>query len=134
MFAIEHSGVEPDLITIAKSVAGDMPLSAVIGKAEIMDSPIPGGHGGTFAGSPLACAAGLAVLSVMQEKQLLKRSVEIGRFMARAEGPAARFPAIGEVRNLGAMVAMELVENGRAEAPDAGLTKALVQAAASAAP
>jgi 4-aminobutyrate aminotransferase/(S)-3-amino-2-methylpropionate transaminase len=130
MFAIEHSGVEPDLITIAKSVAGGVPLSAVIGKAEIMDSPIPGGLGGTFAGSPLACAAGLAVLNVMQEEQLLKRSVEIGRFMSsRLKGLQARFPAIGEVRNLGAMVAMELVKNGRAEAPDAELTKALVQAA-----
>jgi 4-aminobutyrate aminotransferase / (S)-3-amino-2-methylpropionate transaminase / 5-aminovalerate transaminase len=130
MFAIEHSGVEPDLITIAKSVAGGVPLSAVIGKAEIMDSPIPGGLGGTFAGSPLACAAGLAVLNVMKEEQLLKRSVEIGRFMgSRLKGLQARYPAIGEVRNLGAMVAMELVKNGRADAPDAELTKALVQAA-----
>jgi 4-aminobutyrate aminotransferase / (S)-3-amino-2-methylpropionate transaminase / 5-aminovalerate transaminase len=130
MFAIEHSGVEPDLITVAKSVAGGVPLSAVIGKAEIMDSPIPGGLGGTFAGSPLACAAGLAVLGVMKEEQLLKRSVEIGRFMSsRLKGLQARFPAIGEVRNLGAMVAMELVKNGRADAPDAELTKALVQAA-----
>jgi 4-aminobutyrate aminotransferase/(S)-3-amino-2-methylpropionate transaminase len=130
MFAIEHAGVEPDLITIAKSVAGGVPLSAVIGKAEIMDAPIPGGLGGTFAGSPLACAAGLAVLSVMKEEQLLKRSVEIGRFMSsRLKGLQARFPAIGEVRGLGAMVAMELVKNGRAESPDAELTKALVQAA-----
>ncbi len=130
MFAIEHSGVEPDLITIAKSVAGGVPLSAVIGKAEIMDAPIPGGLGGTFAGSPLACAAGLAVLNVMREEQLLKRSVEIGRFMSsRLKGLQARFPAIGEVRSLGAMVAMELVKNGRADAPDAELTKALVQAA-----
>ncbi len=130
MFAIEHSGIEPDLITIAKSVAGGVPLSAVIGKAEIMDAPIPGGLGGTFAGSPLACAAGLAVLNVMKEEQLLKRSVEIGRFMSsRLKGLQARFPAIGEVRNLGAMVAMELVKNGRADAPDAELTKALVQAA-----
>jgi 4-aminobutyrate aminotransferase/(S)-3-amino-2-methylpropionate transaminase len=130
MFAVEHSGVEPDLITIAKSVAGGVPLSAVIGKAEIMDSPIPGGLGGTFAGSPLGCAAGLAVLEVMKEEQLLKRSLEIGRFMnSRLKGLQARFPAIGEVRNLGAMVAMELVKNGRADSPDAELTKALVQAA-----
>jgi 4-aminobutyrate aminotransferase / (S)-3-amino-2-methylpropionate transaminase / 5-aminovalerate transaminase len=130
MFAIEHSDVEPDLITIAKSVAGGVPLSAVIGKAEIMDSPLPGGLGGTFAGSPLACAAGLAVLDVMKEEQLLKRSVEIGRFMSsRLKGLQARFAAIGEVRSLGAMVAMELVKNGRADAPDAELTKALVQAA-----
>jgi 4-aminobutyrate aminotransferase/(S)-3-amino-2-methylpropionate transaminase len=71
MFAIEHSGIEPDLITIAKSVAGGVPLSGVIGKAEIMDAPLPGGLGGTYAGSPLACAAGLAVLEVMREEQLL---------------------------------------------------------------
>jgi 4-aminobutyrate aminotransferase/(S)-3-amino-2-methylpropionate transaminase len=130
MFAIEHSGIEPDLITIAKSVAGGVPLSGVIGKAEIMDAPVPGGLGGTYAGSPLACAAGLAVLEVMKEEQLLKRSQEIGRFMsARLKGLQVRFPCIGEVRGLGAMVAIELVKNMRADAPDAELTKALVQAA-----
>jgi 4-aminobutyrate aminotransferase/(S)-3-amino-2-methylpropionate transaminase len=130
MFAIEHSGVEPDLITIAKSVAGGLPLSAVTGKAQIMDAPPPGGLGGTFAGSPLACAAGLAVLEVMREEQLLKRAQEIGRFMStRLKGLQARFPCLGEVRALGAMVAVELVKNARADAPDAELTKALVQAA-----
>jgi 4-aminobutyrate aminotransferase/(S)-3-amino-2-methylpropionate transaminase len=130
MFAIEHSGVEPDLITIAKSVAGGVPLSAVTGNAEIMDSPGPGGLGGTFAGSPLACAAGLAVLEVMREEQLLKRSQEIGRFMSsRLKGLGVRFPCMGDVRALGAMVAVELVKNGRADSPDADLTKALVQAA-----
>jgi 4-aminobutyrate aminotransferase / (S)-3-amino-2-methylpropionate transaminase / 5-aminovalerate transaminase len=130
MFAIEHAGVVPDLITIAKSVAGGVPLSAVTGKAEIMDSPGPGGLGGTFAGSPLACAAGLAVLEVMREEELLKRAQEIGRFMSsRLKGLQVRFPSLGEVRALGAMVAVELVKNGRADAPDAELTKALVQAA-----
>jgi len=130
MFAIEHSGVVPDLITIAKSVAGGVPLSAVTGKAEIMDAPGPGGLGGTFAGSPLACAAGLAVLEVMREEQLLTRAQEIGRFMSsRLKGLQVSFPCVGEVRSLGAMVAVELVKNGRAEAPDAELTKALVQAA-----
>src|SRR5580692_3432846 len=130
MFAIEHSGIEPDLITIAKSVAGGVPLSGVIGKAEIMDAPLPGGLGGTYAGSPLACAAGLAVLEVMREEQLLKRSQEIGRFMSsRLKGLQVRFPCIGEVRALGAMVALELVKNARADTPDAELTKALVQAA-----
>jgi len=130
MFAIEHAGVEPDLITIAKSVAGGVPLAAVIGKAEIMDAPGPGGLGGTFAGSPLACAAGLAVLEVIREEQLLKRSIEIGRFMSsRLKGLQVRFPCVGEVRSLGAMVALELVKNMRADAPDAELTRALVQAA-----
>src|SRR5207253_5619478 len=130
MFAIEHAGVEPDLITIAKSVAGGVPLSAVIGKAEIMDAPGPGGLGGTYAGSPLGCAAGLAVLEVIREEQLLKRASEIGRFMSsRLKGLQVRFPCIGEVRALGAMVAVELVKNARADHPDAELTKALVQAA-----
>ena len=130
MFAVEHSGIEPDLITIAKSVAGGVPLAGVIGKAEIMDAPAPGGLGGTFAGSPLACAAGLAVLEVLREEQLLKRAQDIGRFMSsRLKGLQVRFPCIGEVRGLGAMVAMELVKNARADAPDPELTKALVQAA-----
>ncbi len=130
MFAIEHAGVEPDLIAIAKSVAGGVPLSAVIGKAEIMDAPGPGGLGGTYAGSPLGCAAGLAVLEVIREEQLLKRASEIGRFMSsRLKGLQVRFPCVGEVRALGAMVAVELVKNGRADQPDAELTKALVQAA-----
>ena len=130
MFAIEHSGVVPDLITIAKSVAGGVPLSAVTGKAEIMDSPGPGGLGGTFAGSPLACAAGLAVLEVIREERLLQRAQDIGRFLSsRLKSLAARFPCVGEVRALGAMVALELVKNGRADAPDAELTRALVQAA-----
>jgi len=130
MFAVEHSGIEPDLITIAKSVAGGVPLAGVIGKADIMDAPAAGGLGGTFAGSPLACAAGLAVLEVLREEQLLKRAQDIGRFMSsRLKGLQVRFPCIGEVRNLGAMVAMELVKNARADSPDAELTKALVQAA-----
>ena len=130
MFAIEHADVVPDLITIAKSVAGGVPLSAVTGKAEIMDAPGPGGLGGTFAGSPLACAAGLAVLEVMREEQLLERAQEIGRFIqSRLKGLAVRFPCVGEVRGLGAMVALELVKNGRADAPDPELTRALVQAA-----
>jgi len=81
MFAIEHSGVEPDLITIAKSLAGGVPLSAVIGKAPIMDSPEPGGLGGTFAGSPLACAAALAVLEIIRDEHLLERASHIGNFM-----------------------------------------------------
>jgi 4-aminobutyrate aminotransferase / (S)-3-amino-2-methylpropionate transaminase / 5-aminovalerate transaminase len=130
MFAIEHSGVEPDLITIAKSVAGGVPLSAVTGRAEIMDSPGPGGLGGTFAGSPLGCAAGLAVLEVMREERLLQRAQDIGRFLSsRLKGLQVRFACVGEVRSLGAMVAVELVKNGRADSPDADLTKALVQAA-----
>jgi 4-aminobutyrate aminotransferase/(S)-3-amino-2-methylpropionate transaminase len=131
MFAIEHSGVEPDIMTIAKSVAGGVPLSAVVGKAEIMDAPGPGGLGGTYAGSPLGCAAGLAVLDVMKDEKLLERASQTGNFLvSRLKGLQARFPSIGDVRGVGAMVAIELVKNRRADAPDADLTKALVQAAA----
>jgi len=131
MFAIEHSGVEPDIMTIAKSVAGGVPLSAVVGKAEIMDAPGPGGLGGTYAGSPLGCAAGLAVLDVMKDEKLLERASQTGNFLvSRLKGLQARFPSIGDVRGIGAMVAIELVKNRKADAPDADLTKALVQAAA----
>ena len=130
LFAIEHSGVEPDLMTIAKSVAGGVPLSAVIGKADIMDAPGPGGLGGTYAGSPLACAAGLAVLEVIREEQLLNRAQHIGHFMtSRLKGLQVRFPCVGDVRSLGAMVAIELVKKGSADHPDPELAKALVQAA-----
>ena len=130
MFAIEHSGVEPDLMTIAKSVAGGVPLSAVIGKADIMDAPGVGGLGGTFAGSPLACAAGLAVLDILRDEKLLDRAQESGRFMvSRLKGLQARFPCIGDVRGLGSMVAIELVKNRRPDMPDADLAKGVVQAA-----
>jgi 4-aminobutyrate aminotransferase/(S)-3-amino-2-methylpropionate transaminase len=130
MLAIEHAGVEPDLVTIAKSVAGGVPLSAVIGKAEIMDAPGVGGLGGTFAGSPLACAAGLAVLDVMRDERLLERAQQSGHFLvSRLRGLQARFPCIGDVRGLGAMVAIELVRNRKPEQPDPDLARALVQAA-----
>jgi 4-aminobutyrate aminotransferase / (S)-3-amino-2-methylpropionate transaminase / 5-aminovalerate transaminase len=131
LFAVEYSGVEPDLMTVAKSISGGFPLSAVIGKADIMDAPAPGGLGGTFAGSPLACVAGLAVLDVIKEEQLLQRANHIGKFMtSRLNGLQVRFPGIGEVRSLGAMVAIELVKNCNAAEPDAELTRQLVQAAA----
>ena len=130
MFAVEYSGIEPDLMVVAKSIAGGVPLSAVIGKAAIMDAPGPGGLGGTFAGSPLACAAGLAVLEVIRDERLAERALHLGHFMtSHLKGLQARFPCIGDVRGPGAMVAMELVKNGRADEPDPQLTSALVQAA-----
>jgi 4-aminobutyrate aminotransferase/(S)-3-amino-2-methylpropionate transaminase len=129
-FAIEHAGIEPDLMTVAKSIAGGVPLSAVIGKAEIMDAPVVGGLGGTFAGSPLACAAGLEVLEVLQRENLNARAVELGgKLTSKLKTLQAKYPCIGEVRSLGMMVAIELVKNRRADAPDAELTKAVVQAA-----
>ncbi|MFZ9708632.1 MAG: 4-aminobutyrate--2-oxoglutarate transaminase [Steroidobacteraceae bacterium] len=130
MFAIEHAGVTPDLMTVAKSLAGGVPLSAVIGRAEIMDAPPPGGLGGTYAGSPLGCAAGLAVLEVIETEQLCARAERLGATLqARLRDLQTRWPCIGEVRGVGAMVAMELVKDRRADAPDAELTRALVQAA-----
>jgi 4-aminobutyrate aminotransferase / (S)-3-amino-2-methylpropionate transaminase / 5-aminovalerate transaminase len=131
MFAFEYSGVEPDLMVVAKSIAGGLPLSAVVGKADIMDAPPPGGLGGTFAGSPLACAAGLAVLDVIRDEQLPARAQHLGTLLiAGLKKLQARYSQIGDVRGLGSMVAMELVKNGAATAPDAEMTRALVQAAA----
>jgi 4-aminobutyrate aminotransferase / (S)-3-amino-2-methylpropionate transaminase / 5-aminovalerate transaminase len=131
MFAIEYAGIEPDLMTVAKSIAGGVPLSALIGKAEIMDAPPPGGLGGTYAGSPLGCAAALAVLDVIRDEKLLERSLRLGeQLQLRLRALQQRFPAIGDIRALGSMVAMELVRDGAASQPDAELTKALVQAAA----
>ena len=130
MFATEHSGIEPDLMTVAKSIAGGVPLSAVIGKADVMDAPVVGGLGGTFAGSPLACAAGLAVLEVLKNENLDARAEQMGaRLATKLKALQARFNCIGDVRALGMMVAIELVKNRRADAPDADLTKAVVQAA-----
>jgi 4-aminobutyrate aminotransferase/(S)-3-amino-2-methylpropionate transaminase len=129
-FAHEHAGIEADLITVAKSLAGGVPLSAVIGKADIMDSPGPGGLGGTYAGSPLGCAAGLAVLDVLERERLNERADKLGAvMMTRLKTLQARFACVGEVRGIGMMIAMELVKNRKADAPDADLTKALVQAA-----
>jgi 4-aminobutyrate aminotransferase/(S)-3-amino-2-methylpropionate transaminase len=131
MFAIEHAGVEPDLMTMAKSLAGGFPLAAVVGKADIMDAPGPGGLGGTYAGSPIACAAALAVLETIEAEQLCKRADHIGNLMmSTLRAAQASIAAIGEVRGLGAMVAIELVKNGDAHAPDPDLTKALVKHAA----
>ena len=132
LFAIEHAGIEPDLMTMAKSLAGGFPLAAVVGKAAIMDAPGPGGLGGTYAGSPIACAAALAVLDVIDKEQLCGRADTIGAAMTRRLRDAAKqMPAIGDVRGLGAMVSVELVKNGDAHQPDADLTKALVKLAAS---
>ena len=122
--ACEQWGVAPDLITMAKSMAGGFPISAVIGKAEIMDKPLPGGLGGTYAGNPLACAAALAVLDVFEEEQLLARSNAIGeRLKAGLSALAQRHTSIQDVRGLGSMIAIELFKNGDTHQPDADLTK-----------
>jgi len=131
MFAIEHSGVAPDLITVAKSLAGGMPLSGVIGRAEIMDAPAPGGLGGTYGGNPVACASALAVIEVMEEENLLQRSQEIGEQVRQyVQAMTDDFSCIGEIRGLGSMLAFELVKDRYSRAPDPELTKALTAKAA----
>ncbi len=132
MFATEYAGVEPDLMTMAKGIAGGFPIAAVVGKVEIMDSPGPGGLGGTYGGSPIGCAAALAVLEVIQEENLCQRALQIGdRMTARLRQLQERFPArVGDVRNLGAMIAMELVVDGDVNRPDPELTRALISEAA----
>ena len=126
-FATEYSGVEPDIMTLAKSLAGGFPLSAVVGKSEVMDAAKPGGLGGTYAGSPIACAAALAVLEVIEEERLNQKALAQGeQIKARLHQLATRFDCIGNIRGPGAMVAMELVKEGDAARPDPDLTKRLV--------
>ena len=111
-FAIEHSGVKPDMITVAKSLAAGFPLSGVIGRAEVMDAPTPGGLGGTFGGNPIACAAGLAVLDVMRDERLPERAARIGSVIEeRMRSWAAEHDIVGDVRVMGAMAGMELVRD-----------------------
>ena len=130
-FAVEQMGVAPDLITMAKSMAGGFPISAVIGRADVMDAPAAGGLGGTYAGSPLGCAAGLAVLEVFQRENLLQRAREVGeRLSSGLNTLAQRHPGICAVRGLGAMVAFELCRNGDPHQPDAELAKQIVAEAA----
>ncbi|MCZ8342235.1 MAG: 4-aminobutyrate--2-oxoglutarate transaminase [Leptospira sp.] len=126
LFAIEHSGIKPDLITTAKSLAAGMPLSAVIGKTAIMDSVEPGGLGGTYAGNPVACAAGIAVMDLIEEEGILAKSTKLGETLQKRLNELKKTsPHIGEIRGLGGMVAFELVENGEANKPSADLAKKL---------
>jgi len=126
-FAIEHSAVIPDLICFAKSIGGGLPLSGVTGKAEIMDTPEPGGLGGTFGGNALACAAGLAVFDIFEEEDLLARSEALGGELRSAfENLAQRFPQIGDVRGIGPMIALEFVHDPQTKTPAPELVKAII--------
>lgn len=131
LFAVEHAGIEPDLVTVAKSLGGGLPIAGVIGKAEIVDSVPPGGLGATYGGPPVGCAAGLAVLEVIEEENLCARANAIGeRIVAWGRELRKATRSVGDVRTLGAMSAIELVHDGDPGRPDAGLTRAIVAEAA----
>ena len=130
MFAMEHFDVEPDLLLVAKSLAGGLPLSGVVGRAEIMDGPHAGAIGGTFIGNPVALAAASAVLDVFEEEQVVARASVVGdTIRSRMLAWKDRWPAIGDVRGLGAMLAIELVLDPEAKTPAPELTEAVVEAA-----
>jgi 4-aminobutyrate aminotransferase/(S)-3-amino-2-methylpropionate transaminase len=128
MFAVEHVGVEPDVIVLAKSLGGGLPLGAVVGRGELMDATDPGGLGGTFGGNPVACAAALAVIEVMVEEKLPQRGARLGdRALGRMRAWMERFPQVGDVRGLGAMIAMELVTDRTTREPAAALTNVVLR-------
>lgn len=131
MFALEHSGVEADIITLAKGLGGGTPISAVVGKASIIDAVPPGGLGSTYAGHPVACVAALAVLDVIQQEGLCARSMELGeRLRSHFRKLAESFPVIGDVRGLGAMTAVEFFTDGDPQKPATELAAALKTEAA----
>lgn len=128
LFAMDHFGVAPDLMTFSKSIAAGMPLSAVTGRAELMDAPGPGQLGGTFSGSPAACAAALAVLDIIEEENLVGRAVEIGaRMMEVFNSWKEKYELVGDVRGLGAMTAIELVKDKETKEPAAEEVKAIMK-------
>src|SRR3954469_14094377 len=128
MFALEHYGIEADLVAVAKSIAAGLPLSGVVGRAEIMDAPGEGGIGGTYVGNPVAQAAALVVLDIIEEEHLVERAAQIGDAMrSRMLAWQDRFPAIGDVRGLGAMLALELVEDRATKRPASALATAVVE-------
>lgn len=129
MFAVEHYGLEPDLITVAKSLGAGMPISAVVGKAELMDGPHPGGLGGTYSGNPLACVAALEAIEIIRAPEFLERAREVGESMrGRLERLSAEHEQVGDVRGLGPMLAVEMVE-GSDKAPAPQLVQRVCQEA-----
>jgi len=130
LFATEHYGIEADLVIVAKSIAAGLPLSGVIGAAEIMDAPADAAIGGTFVGNPVAQAAALAVLDVFEDEGVVEHAAQIGETMrSRMLAWQERFPAIGDVRGLGAMLAIELVEDRETKQPAPRLVTAVIEAA-----
>lgn len=129
MFCSEYAGIEPDLMPLAKGLAGGFPLGAIVGKADIMNAPLPGGLGGTYAGSPISCVAALAVIDVIREEHLVQSAIRIGaEFRERLTVLQKKHPdRIGDIRaDRGAMLAIELVKNGNPDEPDPDLTKAML--------
>ncbi len=130
MFAVNHDGVEPDLMIIAKSMGAGMPISGVVGRAEVMDAPPPGTLGGTYSGNPVACAAALAVLDIYEREDLAERSRQIGRIaMERFAEFQKQYPIIGDVRGQGGMLAMEIVKDRETKEPDAQAVSDILAAA-----
>lgn len=128
MFAMEHHGIEPDITLVAKSLGGGMPISAVVGRAELMDAVHPGGLGGTYGGNPVSCAASLAVLEVFEQEGLLERGRSLGVTLhERLNALSERMACIGEVRGIGPMVAIELVKDRTTREPDKELTGRVVK-------
>ncbi|WP_414148524.1 4-aminobutyrate--2-oxoglutarate transaminase [Erwinia sp. BNK-24-b] len=129
MFGFQHSGVQPDLVTVAKSLGGGLPISGVTGKAHIMDAPLPGGLGGTYGGNALACAAALAVLEIFEQENLLARANQLGEQLhARLVQLAEKYACIGDVRGIGFMRAVEIIDIDTGK-PDAALTQKILDTA-----
>jgi 4-aminobutyrate aminotransferase/(S)-3-amino-2-methylpropionate transaminase len=130
MFGYQHADIQPDLVVLAKSLAGGLPLSAVVGRAAVMDAPDPGGLGGTYAGNPLACAAALAVLDLFEDGSLVDRANALGSILlAGLNDLRHTCDRIDDVRGLGAMVAMEIVRSRETREPDAALTTRILDRA-----
>ena len=132
MFCLEHAGIKADVVTMAKGLAGGMPLAAIVGRADVMDASGPGGLGGTYAGNPVACAAAHAVLDVIEEEKLAERATAIGKIITdrlKQIKDRTNLNCIGDIRGLGAMCALELVKDSSSHEPDAALTSNLLKAA-----
>jgi len=130
LFGFEHSGIQPDLVTVAKSLAGGFPLSGVVGRAEFMDAPLPGGLGGTYGGNAIGCAAALAVLEAFEQDKLLDRAELLGqRLEAGLRELARKHSIIGDVRGLGFMQAIELVKDRKTKTPDPDRTQRVIDQA-----
>jgi 4-aminobutyrate aminotransferase/(S)-3-amino-2-methylpropionate transaminase len=130
MFGFQHSGIKPDLVTVAKSLAGGLPISGVVGKAEIMDAPAPGGLGGTYGGNALACAAALAVIEAFEQEDLLARGEKLAAQMREGlVNLQQKYQFIGEVRGIGFMLAMEIVTDRSGKTPDAALAQRVIDEA-----